>query len=146
MNLTLPSVRLLLSNRQREVRGCVKSCARKCIANNEVMRVSLQGEVTFGLVGLQSLEQALALYKEIEQLPERRWAGSRKDGIKYCTAFGRFRDGLLRELVARATRHGEVRATEALEQERRATKTTTRHSQLQSLANKYYKAWKGKKS
>ena len=100
---------------------------------------------TFGLVGLESLEQALALYKEIDQLPERRWAGSRKDSIRYCTAFGRFRDGLLRELVARGGRLGEVRAIEELERERQATKSTTRHSQLQILANKYYKAWKGKK-
>ena len=105
----------------------------------------LQGEVSFTLSGIASVEQALALYKEIDKLPERHWAGSRKDSIKYCTAFGRFRDGLLRELVVRATRLGEVRAMAELERERQATKMTTRHSQLQILANKYYKEWKNRK-
>ena len=76
--------------------------------------------------------------------PNRRWAGGRRDSIKYCTAFDRFRDGLLRELIARAARVGEVWAMVELEQERQVTKTTKRHSQLQILANKYYKAWKGK--
>ena len=76
--------------------------------------------------------------------PDRRWAGGRRDSIKYCTAFGRFRDGLLRELIARAAKVGEVRATAELEQERQLTATTKRHSQLQILGNKYFKAWKDK--
>ena len=104
-----------------------------------------QGEVAFALAGLETFEQALGLFKEIDQLPERRWAGGRKDSIRYCTAFGRFRDGLLRELIARAARLGDVRATAELEQERQVTRTTKRHSQLQVLANKYYKAWRSKK-
>ena len=69
--------------------------------------------------------------------PDRRWAGVRKDSVRYCTAFSRFRDGLLRELISRAARVGEVRAMAELEQERQLTASTKRHSQLQILGNKY---------
>ena len=100
------------------------------------------GRSCFWLMGKETVEQALAEYKAIDLLPERRWAGSRKDSIKYCTAFGRFRDGLLRELVQHANDMGEMRALAELEQERLATMASARHSQLRRLANKYYKAWK----
>ena len=108
------------------------------------MRLARQGEVAFALAPLQTVEQALALFKEIDMQPDRRWAGGRRNSIKYCTAFGRFRDGLLRELIARAARVGEVRAMAELEEERQRTASTKRHSQLQILGNKYFKAWKDK--
>ena len=108
------------------------------------MHLARQGEVAFAIAPLQTVEQALALFKEIDMQPDRRWAGGRKDSVKYCTAFGRFRGGLLRELISRAARVGEVRAMAELEEERQITKATKRHSQLQILANKYYKAWRSK--
>ena len=49
--------------------------------------VTLQGEVTFGLAGLETMEQAAAHFKAVELLPQRRWAGTPNERTEYCHCF-----------------------------------------------------------
>ena len=85
------------------------------------------------------MEQALSLFKAVDLLPEKRWAGDLKERTKNCTAFGRFRDGLLQELRVHAAAVGEVTAIAELERERQGISDKGNHSQLQILANRYRK-------
>ena len=99
----------------------------------------MQGEVCFGLAGLSTVEQAMSLFKAVDLLPEKRWAGDVKERTKSCPAFGRFRDGLLKELRVRAAHVGEIAAIAELERERQCMVAKGNHSQLQILANLYRK-------
>ena len=131
----------LLTKRQREVRfsSALDKYNFDCAGRSSHRGPPLQGEVSFGLAGLESVEQAVSLFKDVDVLPNRRWAGDEKQRTKHCSAFVRFRDGLLKELLLRAAVMGEVRATADLEKERLAVRAKGNHSQLQILANQYRK-------
>ena len=104
------------------------------IALFELSRV-VQATRTFDINGLETVEQALSLYNSIAGLEKKRWAG---DTNKAKMAFSKFGNGLAREYKKRAQLMGCKSALDSLEEERRAL-VVRKVSQLQSLANRYYK-------
>ena len=73
-----------------------------------------QGTLVFNLAGLETLRQALQLYRTILGTKKRRWAG---EGKRYAMAFSAFGHGVYNEFSRRAATEGEERALAALEQE-----------------------------
>ena len=69
----------------------------------------------FDLAGLETLRQALQLYRTILGAKKRRWAG---EGKRYAVAFSAFGHGIYSEFSRRAAFEGEERALAALEQKR----------------------------
>lgn len=97
----------------------------------------------FSLAGLETCEQAVALFKIVDSSPIKRWAGdSKNERNSHCTKFCYFRDGLFREYLQRQQVVGEVAALASLEEERRQLKRARNHSELQKLANFYRKKHK----
>ncbi len=95
---------------------------------------------TSSLAGLETVEQGLALFRIVDSTPKRLWAGvSKRQRTRYCTAYGAFRDGLMKELLLREADQGEAAALAGLEAERQSMRATHNHSQLQKLASKYWK-------
>ena len=94
----------------------------------------MQATTTFDIHGLETVEQALALYDSIAGLQKKRWAGETN---KARMAFSKFGNGLAREFTRRAQLMGCKSALDSLEEERRALVVRT-FLQLQSLASHYY--------
>ena len=94
----------------------------------------------FSLAGLETVEQGVALFRIVDNTPARLWAGTTKrQRTKYCTAFGAFRDGLMKEMRLRQAGQGEAGAMASLEAERVCMGRSHNHSQLQKLASLYWK-------
>ena len=98
----------------------------------------MQATTTFGIHGLETVEQALSLYNSIAALKKKRWAG---DTNKARMAFSKFGNGLARELKRRAQLMGCKPALDSLEKEREAL-LVREVSQLQALCSGYYKAYR----
>ncbi len=100
----------------------------------------MQALLRFSLIGLETVEQAVAAFKLVETAPVRRWAGSSKqERNKNYTAWAKCRDGLMAELFVRQARVGELAAICSLELHRVAMRRSRTHTQLQSLASSLLK-------
>ncbi len=100
----------------------------------------MQALLRFSLIGLETVEQAVAAFRLVDTAPVRRWAGSSKrERNRNYSAWAKCRDGLMAELLGRQAHMGELAAIASLESERVAIKHGRTHTQLQSLASSLLK-------
>ena len=97
-----------------------------------------QGTLAFDLAGMETVRDALVLYRQILGVAKRNWAG---EGNRHSMAFSSFGNGLHRELLRRAVTDGEELSLATLEQERLST-VARKGSQLQALCSGYYRAYR----